>query len=278
MKTFRFLFTIMVCLILASCASDEQKALNYVKTEVMPTDSVEHYLIAYTIQKQNTEFWDNLAAYFGNALRNGKQYTDALLCNTNAIYYDVSWPDGWGHRDKHGYKLDIWVSNSGEFDSDKILQEIHSAVSDAITGKNEYNTESSPLGWGSYDEFDWYNLVLMECVKKSLWYIKEELGEAYSYDDWKKHEYDWTTKNIDERNSFIDDLASFIAYYSIESVKEKKYKLIDAQGIKTGENNFKITYLLEPKIKIMFDITKVGKTFTCDNIAVEGSIPEDNKE
>ena len=264
MKTLKTIFTLIIfILVLSSCASDEKKALNYVKTEVLPEESINTYLIAYTAQKYNDSFWENLAVYLNNILR-PNQFSKRLN--------NLSLSGGWGNYNKYGYSEDVFiiVNRYGEIDSEKILQTICQTVTEAISKKDEDNTDVPPIDWGLWGEFDWYNVVILECTDKT--YIRENRDEWYNSRNYEQYRYEWMAKSEYERSEFIDELASFLVSNAIDWVKDKGFKIIDAQGIKIGENKYEVIYLLEPKLKIVFDITKVGETFCCDNINVEGAI------
>ena len=254
---------IIVSFVLSSCASNENKALNYVTIQVLPKDSINTFLIAYTAQKYNNSFWENLESYINSILSTNP---------FNKRLHSLNLSGGWGNYNKQGYSEDKFTTGSryGETDSFKILQTIYQTVTEAISEKDENNTEVPPLGWGLWDEFDWYNSVILECTNKT--YIIDNRDEWYNSRNYKKYKYEWVAKSDDERSEFIDELASFLVSSAIDWVNENEFKIIDAQGIKIDENKYKVIYLLEPKLKIVFNITKVGDTFCCDNINVEGEI------
>lgn len=261
MKTAKTIITLIILsFILASCTSDEQKALNYVKEEILPEEAIEQYLMLFAARENNNVFWGNVEVHLNSVIKS---------ITVSKQSYRIELTGGWGHYSKIGYSSDYWTfgSRHGEIDSQKILESIRQKVTETIEIKNEDNLYEDILNYDLYDLGDWYNAVLFESAAT---YINERKGDAKGYYD--HFRYEWLTKSEDQQNDFIDALASFLAFHAFEFVKSKDFKLIDAQGVKIGEDTFKVTYLLEPQLKIVFDVSKVGDTFCCDNIIVDGSI------
>ena len=280
MKIVRLLFAIMICFIFASCASDEQKALSFVKTEVMPEKAIEKYLMKYNAKIVNDEFWKSLRTCLS-------EFSEP--CGKN--YYRIYLTYGWGNeRGKNTY----WTFNSsyGYLDSEKILQLINNKTKEYISLAIESDSieyyASAEFGNGnkffSCDDNTVREEVLNEAVYFNGFYspvwkdMVKMLGLEDTRETRERYVFRWTSKSAKQQQDFVISLAEYIISYAVCMINSNDFKLIDAQGVKTGENTFKVTYLLEPKLKIVFDITKVGNSFTCDNIEVEGLINWNIKE
>ena len=258
MKTFRFLFTIMVCLILASCASDEQKALDYVKTEVMPEETIEQHLFVHYARYYNTQFWNNISDYIRN--------------NVTGRFNKLLPTQGYGHYDEDGRREDYWEigSANGKIDSQKILQ----SICDKVTSYIKQSIINNPVDYSQFElgdktDYDWYNSIITEAAEKSPFYVHKEFGE-YRFDAIAtKRSYDWLLKSEEEQNAFIDSISVYILAKARDYVRKNDFKLKDSQAIKTSETQFEVFYLLGSDVQIVFDLTKIGNTFSCKSIVVE---------
>jgi len=283
MKTAKTIITIIILsFILASCTSDEKKALNFIKTEVLPEEEIENYLMRYNAGIVNSEFWEDLEIYLNSI---------CSPCFDNA--HNIYLPYGWGNYYEIGkstYCADYWTFNGryGYYDSEKILHLIYDQVNEKIAlviegdsieyyGNDEfYNNHDNELS--SYEDDDIKNAVLLEAVNfrgflTPVWDKRVKmLGLEDTRETREMFKYKWTTRNSKQQRNFIFSLSGRILSKAVCMVRSNEFKLVDAQGIKTGENTFKVTYLLEPKLKMVFDVTKVGNTFCCDHVNVDGTI------
>lgn len=257
MKTVKSFFLIIVCFILASCTSDEHKALDYVKTEVMPEEAIEQYLFAYYARVFNTQFWNNIGEYIEN--------------NVTGKYHKLLPTQGYGHYDENGRREDYWEigSANGIIDSQKILQSICDKVTSNIEQSINKSVNYSQIELGDKTDYDWYNSIIMEAAQKSPLYVHKEFGEYHFDAIAKKRSYDWLLKSEDEQNAFIENISVYIMAKAIDYVRENDFKLKDSQGIKTSETQFDVFYLLGSDVQIVFNLTKIGNTFSCKSIVVE---------
>ena len=266
--------------LLASCASDEQKALDYVKTEVLPEKAIQRYLMRYNAKNVNTAFWEDLREYLNSVCSPCDKHS-YIINLPNGDYYQIG---------SSRHSLDYWSFDSryGYYDSEKILQLIYNQVNENIKAAIENDSieyygstdfsDSPEYEFASYDDNVVKDAVLYEAVNfrgffTPVWDNKvKKLGIEDSRENRERYQYNWTAKSPKQQQDFVFSLAGHILSTAVCMVYSNEFKLVDTQGEKSGENSFKVTYLLEPKLKIVFDVTKVGKTFTCDNIIVDGSI------
>ena len=285
MKTTKTINTFITLVVLSvffvSCVSDEQKALNYIKTEVLPEESIENYLMAYNAEHYNIEFWKNLGAYLDNVCDPNRYVNNA---------YDISLSHGYGHYYTLPYSgdrrsLDYWTygSRHGYVDSQKILQSICEQVSETVMTVVKSDTvERFECGSGEFDSYAYietvYDAVLYEAVNfrgfhTSAWTdrIKME-GIENTSENIEKYKYEWTAKTPKQQHDFIVSLSRYLVRNARAMVRSNEFKLVDTQSIKTGETTYQVVYLLEPKLKIVFDVSKIGNTFSCDKLNVDGDI------
>ena len=111
----------------------------------------------------------------------------------------------------------------GDNDSQKIFQLIHVQVDEELNnivseGIKDFDFEEAL----SDSDFNWYNRVLRETA--------ELTGFTY----------EWTGKSPEDQKAFIKELSRYLLSKAVNVVKEKGCKLIDAQGLKSGENQFEV--------------------------------------
>jgi len=256
------------CSILNSCTKDETKALNYVKSDVLPEMQIENYLITYKARNINDEFWNDVNLYL-------EEISYPIDNHRNG----VNLPRDYCHYiEDYGFSVDYWTFGSryGYDDSQKFLQHICDGVcKNIVRVTNDITTDYSLYKSDSLSDFEWSNILIRECVIIGQLYLRkwmEKNGITINEENWKKYQYGWRSKSDEEQNAFIESLFEHLISKARDAVKDKSYKLIDCQGVKKGENEYEVIYLLEPQLKIVFDVTKVGDTFSCDNINIEGSI------
>ena len=281
MKTINtFITLVILSVFFTACVNDEQKALNYIKTEVLPEESIENYLLTYNVKNYCNEFWNNLGTYLNNVCGpnpNGDKACKIYLNYGYGHYYtlpssgDRRCVDWWTFGNRHGF-----------LDSQKILQSIHDQVSETITSVLKSDTinqfESRSGEFDCYEEDMCYNAILYEAVNfrgfhTSAWKDRMALdGIENTPENIDRYKYEWTVKTTKQQQDFIISLSRYLVKNARAIVRSNEYKLIDVQSIKISETNYHVIYLLKPQLKIIFDVSKVGKSFCCDAINIDGAI------
>lgn len=271
-KIIPIVLLVLLSVLFGSCENEEQKALNYVKTEVMPEEAIEEYLMKYETKIVNNKFWETLRTYLNRVCTP----CDKKLCKK--FLPDVIYEDEWGTSDYYYWTFD---SPPGEYDSEKILHFIRKQVKDQISLALKSDSIENFLSFPSYswDSVDGVCSSITNEAAEFCGFSTKAWDEKVKYlgiDDTKitreRYRYKWTVREFGKQVDFISSVSSFIIDNSTKIVSSNEFKLIDAQAIKAGKTIYQVVYSLKPKLKIIFDVSKVDGTFCCDTINVEGNI------
>ena len=270
MKTLKIIvFAAIALLGLASC-SDERKALDFVSKEVATENNLDDFLIRYKMLDFKECFEPEIRGYLNSIIYGVSPYPSVHLSDKYAHYYRYNNIVQKGH--------DYWTyyTPCDRIYSDMILNTILFSLSkrvDTLLANDTIKYKQS--SFDSVSKEDMYNIILSKAVKKNSSVRDFELREVgidpYKDDNWeiKAYAYDWNLLGGQHGQSqFIDDILYWALGNCRDEVMSKKYKIVDRECATLGENHFEVTYLLDPKSEIHFDVSKIGKTFVLNSAHV----------
>ncbi len=274
MKTLKIIiFTAVAMSCLASC-SDEKKALNYVSEELVSDSELNDFLIRYKIAMFKDDFESELRYYLSTITRFSILYQYYGLSEVNLMKEFI--PDGREGRSTWKYH-----KSGNSYDSDLMLNSILQLISekldiilvDKITNFTNYTSNGM-----SKEQL--FNYILSKAVYWNIYLtndetdsIQKQLGIEDAWENYFLIRYEWSILGVrNQQAAFIDEVVNWIVSNCRDEVMSKNYKLVDKQSITVGENQYKVTYLLEPQLEINFSIKKIGKTFVCEDYTIYGNV------
>lgn len=281
MKTLKnIVFAAIALFGLASC-SDEKKALNYVSEEIVSDNELTDFLIKYNILMFKDSFEPELRYYLSSISDQKRSYL-------GEIYSTVYLSKEFAHIGSFNYVKDKWTYYRAKdsFDSDIILNDIIHSISkrlDAIMAERTVCVEIfSSNDFNRMSKEKLFNYILSKAVEQcNSWDTYEELDSITNqlglsselYEHRILVNYEWLVMGIkNQQGAFIDEVVNWIVSKCRDEVMSKNYKLVDKQCTTVGENQYNVTYLLEPQLEINFSVKKVGKTFVCENYSIDGNV------
>lgn len=268
MKTLKIIvFAAIALLGLASC-SDERKALDFVSKEVATENNLDDFLIRYKMLDFKECFEPEIRGYLNSIISGVSTYPSVHLSDKYAHYYLCPY-------DNTIRKIsDNWNMITTNINSDIILNTILCSLSeriDTILANDTLKYKKS--SFDNMSKEDMFNNILSKAVDKFLSSIQYELRkeglDPENTELQKIYEYDWNLLGGQHGQSqFIDDILYWALGNCRDEVRSKKYKIVDRECATLGENHFEVTYLLDPKSEIHFDVSKIGKTFVLNSAHV----------
>ena len=289
MKTLKIiLFAAIAMFGFVSC-SDEKKALKFVSEEFVSDSELNDFLIRNKIAVFKDSFEPEL-----------RYYLASIMDKKNTDFCKVYLSDEFAH-----HNVDLWeyFRHDNKVDSDRILNTILQLTQnklDSILSNDTIN----------YDEFSshhWtkermFNYILSQATCKARSVAMDEMEQSGLFSDIVKnfHEkysfielydpenyeigynydqsvnaflYDWLVLGLKNKQwTVIEEVVCWIVSSCRDEVMSKNYKLVDKQCTTIGENQYKVTYLLDPHFEIIFTVKKIGKTFVCENYTIDGNV------
>ncbi|MCR5193729.1 MAG: hypothetical protein K6D59_10540 [Bacteroidales bacterium] len=272
MKTLKIIVFAAIALFGMAACSDEKKALNYVSEEVVPDSELNDFLIRYKLAMFKDDFEPELRYCLSSIIRYSYLHSFHGLSQVDLMKEFI--PEGrdctWKHH-KPG----------NSYDSDMMLNSILQLVSekldiilvDTTTNFTDYTSNGM-----SKEQL--FNYILSKSVywnhyltNDEIDSIQNQLGIENTLGSSTLIRYEWYVMGVrNEQSAFIDEVVNWIVSNCRDEVMSKIYKLVDKQSITVGENQYKVTYLLEPQLEINFSVKKIGKTFVCENYSIEGNV------
>ncbi|MBP5326704.1 MAG: hypothetical protein J6Y98_02160 [Bacteroidales bacterium] len=284
MKTIKIIVFAAIALFgLVSC-SDEKKALNYVSEKVLSDSKLSDFLIKNKILMFKDSFEPEL-----------RYYLNSILGEKQIYFYKVYLSDEFAHvYPNSGGKGDFWkyYRPDNDVDSDRILD----TILQLIQIKSDGVISNDTIDFNVFSSYHWtkekfFNYILSQATYKSYGIAKDEMEQSglfseivknyhdnynctelydtenykIGFDYWKcvdAFQYDWFVLGIKNMQwTVIEKAVHYIVSSCRDEVLAKNYKLVDKQCTTVGENKYDVTYLLDPKLEIHFEVSKVGKTF-----------------
>lgn len=278
MKTLKIIvFAAVAMFCLASC-SDEKKALNYVSEEVVSDSELNDFLIRCKIALAKDDFEPELRYYLNSITSSsGIEYTYygvyvVKIMNEfiPEVRKDINITSTWKYH-KPG----------NDFDSDMMLNSILHLTSERLdTILVDKMTNFTNYTSNGMSKEQLFNYILSKAVRWFTWFsdsktisILNQLGIENTGNNFSLVDYEWFVMGVhNQQSAFIDEVVNWIVSSCRDEVMTKNYKLVDKQCTTIGENQYMVTYLMEPQLEINFMVKKIGKTFVCENYSIEGNV------
>lgn len=284
MKTLKIIIFAAVAMFSMVSCSDKKKALDFVSNEVVADSDLTNFLV----RNKALMFMDSFEPeirYYLNSISDKK-----WRVSPKQVISTVYLQDEFSHYHVNRYnssivtKIDSWyyyTPNDRPFDSDRILNTILLSISERLNELlNDTTLKLNYFTSNGMTKDRLFNYILSKAAHHCDWTTQDErdsllanYGLEWSVENVQMINYDWLVMGLENKQmDFVGEIVSWIISKSCNEVNSKNYKLVDKQCTETGENQYTVTYLLEPQLEIDFAVKKVGKTFVCENYSIDGNI------